>query len=322
MNRFINLVIAASREFEDHANPSDRFPFAYAPSRDHITGAEDAILKRPETDPKVIHTHSASEYWHRRGSLVHTDTRGNDLPVPDNVRIFLWSSSQHWSDPVPSLPPVGPCQNFQNVVHTSAFFRATLAMMTDWLNGKAPPESRIPRRADGTLVDMDTLRFPAIPATALPKGPNRLFHVDYGPGFDRGAAMPADPVEGTSEYAVLVPQVDADGNDIAGLRAPMVVAPMGTYTGWNLRRRGHGHGLLHGFSGSYIPFPETDEEAALTDDPRASVLSRYPTAADYSRAIRDAAEQLVADRFLLAEDVAPAVAMSARWGRVNHLHSL
>ncbi|WP_435170728.1 alpha/beta hydrolase domain-containing protein [Falsirhodobacter sp. 1013] len=321
MNRFINLVIAASREFEDHANPSDRFPFAYAMSRDHITGAEDAILKRPETDPKVIHTHSAAEYWHRRGSLVHTDTQGNDLPIPDNVRVFMWSSSQHWSDPVPSLPPVGPCQNFQNVVHTSAFFRGTLTLMTDWLNGVEPPESRIPRRADGTLVGMDEWRFPAIPATMLPKGPNPLVHIDYGPGFDRGAAMEGC-TQTDGEYAVLVPQSDEGGNDIAGLRAPMVMAPMGSYTGWNLRRRGHGHGMLHGFSGSYIPFPETAEEAALTGDPRPPVLALYPDADTYSAAIRAAAERLVADRFMVAEDVAFAVAMAAHWGRINHLHSL
>lgn len=321
MNRFTNLVIAASRAFEDHANPSDRFPFAYAMSRDHITGAEDAILKRPATDPKVIHTHSASEYWHRRGSLVHTDSQGADLPIPDNVRVFLWSSSQHWSDPVPSLPPMGPCQNYQNVVHTAALFRSTLTLMKDWLEGTPPPESRIPRRSDGTLVAMDEWRFPSIPAVMLPQGPNPLVHLDYGPDFDRGAAAQGFAPTG-GEYAVLVPQVDADGNDIAGLRAPMVMAPMGSYTGWNLRRRGHGHGMLHSFSGSYIPFPETEEEAALTGDPRVPVLTRYATADAYTAAIRTASEQLVHDRFLLPEDVGAAIAMAARWGRVNHSHSL
>ncbi|WP_136684204.1 alpha/beta hydrolase domain-containing protein [Falsirhodobacter xinxiangensis] len=75
-------------------------------------------------------------------------------------------------------------------------------------------------------------------------------------------------------------------------------------------------------SGSYIPFPETEEEAALTGDPRVPVLTRYATADAYTAAIRTASEQLVHDRFLLPEDVGAAIAMAARWGRVNHSHSL
>ena len=112
-NRFSNLVVAASRQYEDWLNPADRFPFSYAPCTDHVTGETDAILKRPATDPLVIHSQTASEYWHRRGSLVHTDTHGNDLPQPDTVRVYLWSSSQHWSDPFPFRLEKGVCQNFQ-----------------------------------------------------------------------------------------------------------------------------------------------------------------------------------------------------------------
>ncbi|CAH1654651.1 MULTISPECIES: alpha/beta hydrolase domain-containing protein [unclassified Chelatococcus] len=325
LNRFANLVVAASRQYEDNLNPADRFPFSYAMSRDHITGREDAILKRPETDPLVIHTQTGSEYWYRRGSLVHTDSQGNDLELPETVRYYYWASSQHWSDPMPAKPPLGICTNHQNIVSTVAFFRGTLTLMQAWLEGKAPPPSLYPKRENGTLVSFETWRanFPAIPGTLLPREPNRLAHVDYGPDFDTGAPAPADPtIDPAKEYAVLVPATDADGNDRAGLLAPMVQVPLGTYTGWNLRNRGYGYGALHDFSGSYIPFPETADERQLTGDPRLAILERFASPQDYTEAIRRVAEELRTGGFYHPEDVEFATAMARRFGAVNHLHGL
>lgn len=325
LNRFANLVIAASRQYEDNLNPADRFPFSYAESCDHFTGKVDAILKRPGTDPLIIHTQTASEYWYRRGSLLHTDTQGNDLELPQGVRYYYWASSQHWSDPKPAKPPLGICTNHQNIVSTVAFFRSTLTLMRQWIEGEAPPPSRYPRRSDGTLVSFDRWRkqFPVVPGLMLPKTPNNLGFVDYGEAFDRGAPAPAEPtVDHERQYPILVPAVDFDGNDQAGLRAPMVVVPLGSYTGWNLRNRGFGYGALHDFSGSYIPFPESQEEAQMTGDPRPSILARYPTAQCYLAAIRTAAENLKAEGFYLQEDVEFAVEMAANYGAVNHLHGL
>jgi hypothetical protein len=322
MNRFANLVIASSRQYEDQLNPSDRFPFSYACSRDHLTGITDAILTRPDTDPLVIHTQTASEYWNRRGSLVHTDTQGNDLEQPANVRIYAWTSSQHWSDPLPKGPMGGPHLNTQNVVATSAFFRATLALLDNWVSrGIEPPQSRVPRRADGTLVSAAEWRagFPAIPGVALPQGPNALCLVDYGSAFATGGAI-ADPpvVHAERTYAVLVPAVDATGNDRAGLLAPMVQAPLAAYTGWNIRARGHGHGMLHDFSGSTLPLPETADERTATGDPRLSIEERYTDQTGYTAAIRRAAERLAADRFLLEEDIERAANASAQWYAPRH----
>ncbi len=322
MTLFSNLVLAASRQYEDWLNPSDRFPFSYAVSTDHVTGVTDGILKAPATDPFVIHTQTASEYWYRRGSLAHTDTRGNDLPQPDNVRIYFWASSQHWSAATYPLPPKGICTNYQNVVSTSSFFRAMLALMEGWVrDGKAPPPSRHPRRSDGTLVSHDEWRaqFPAIPGTALPAKPNLLPYIDYGPDFAKGGPISESPVVSADKaYAVLVPAVDKDGNDRAGLRAPMVTAPLGSYTGWNLRIEGYGAGALHDFSGSYIPFADTPEERTLRGDPRASVSERYASAAAYQAAIRAAAEALARDGFLLQEDVERATAAAANWYAPRH----
>src|SRR3546814_19662661 len=93
-----------SSDLENHYTVVDRFPFAYARSTDHLTGREDAILKRPDADPLVIHTDSASEYWHRRASLVVTDTHGRDLALPETVRVQLWASSQHSASPLVAKP--------------------------------------------------------------------------------------------------------------------------------------------------------------------------------------------------------------------------
>src|SRR5262249_57620335 len=98
--RFANLTTCGGQQYEDHYNSADRFPFAYASSKDHLTGRTDAILKRPQTDPLVMHTQTATEYWQRHGSLVHTDCEGNDLREPETVRIYLWASSQHFADPL------------------------------------------------------------------------------------------------------------------------------------------------------------------------------------------------------------------------------
>ncbi len=115
-HRFASPIVSGGQQYEDHFNIADSFPFSYAWSTDHLTGKEDAILKRPDTDPLVFHTQTATEYWVRRGSLVHTDTEGNDLKQPDTVRVYCWASSQHFADPQPKAPARGHGQNFSNVV--------------------------------------------------------------------------------------------------------------------------------------------------------------------------------------------------------------
>ena len=88
-HRFCNAVVPAGQQYEDHNNIADQFPFSYALSQDHLTGKSDAICKRPKTDPLIFHSQTSTEYWQRRGSLVHTNTQGNDLAMPENVRLYF-----------------------------------------------------------------------------------------------------------------------------------------------------------------------------------------------------------------------------------------
>lgn len=320
-NRFANLTVAAGQQYEDHFNPADSFPFAYAPCTDHITGRTGAILSRPDTDPKVIHTQTATEYWQRRGSLVHTDTEGRDLPIPEDVRIYAWAGSQHAADPNMGAPARGICQQLANVLATSALFRAVLDLMDRWVSeGVPPPPSRIPTVADGTLVDMETWRrqFPVIPGVMTPCGPSDFPAWDYGPEAAQGILREPPTVDPSRRYAVLVPAVDADGNEIAGVRVPMLEAPLATYTGWNLRGPGQGHGAMHEFSGATIPFATTAEERAITGDPRPAIAERYADRAAYVAAVAARAAALSRAGLLLAEDIARAEAAAADWHAPRH----
>jgi len=176
----------------------------------------------------------------------------------------------------------------------SYFFRAMLDAMDRWAtDGTPPPDSMIPSRENGTLATYEEWveGFPKIPGQALPPGPSALPLLDFGPAADDGFITKLPPgIKDLKGYMILVPSVDADGNEIAGVRSPTVQAPLGTYTGWNLRTRGWGHGATLLIQGSYIPFTDTPEEQEMTRDPRISVLERYGSPEGYVEAVRAAAE--------------------------------
>lgn len=297
--RFANLNAAGSQQYEEHDSASDSFPFAYGPAVNPDNSATDSILKRPGSDPLVMHVSSSSEYWQRRASLVHTDAHGADLPDLDNVRLYHWASSPHSSDPNARQPLRGRYANLSNIVQVSFLFRALLDALDAWATkGVSPPDSVVPRRRDGTLVTHDEWRasFPPVPGLKLPVGLNRH-----------------------STWPTFAPAVDSDGNEIAGVAPPMVAAPLGTYTGWNTRSAGYGDGAMHSFYGSYIPFPWTSGDGATSCDPRRAVLDRYATAQTYVAAVRACAEALVARRLMLEEDIDAVTRDAEDWGRARNL---
>jgi hypothetical protein len=135
---------------------------------------------------------------------------------------------------------------------------------------------------------------------------NELTLIDYGPGFssvDESGILQEPPflVNG-ADYTVLVPRVDSDGNEVAGIKSPDLLAHLGTYTGWNLREPGYAEGELCGLTGSYLPFAKTEEERLITGDPRPSLEARYGDHQGYVEAVQAAVEQLVAERLLLPSD--------------------
>ncbi len=306
----------------DHLYPAYQFPFTYGKAHDAITGKTDGILRRclkTETCPKIFHFATALEVWEGRQSLGLTDPLGrHDVHDPDFVRTFLQTSTQHGPA---SFPPgftasLGRCQQQLNPNSYLETQRALWVALTDWLKkGVEPPPSRAPRLRDGTLVPPTRVDFPHIPANnyggisrpavkflALA---NPLSALAYGPFFnapdESGILTVEPPGVGTRQYTILVPQVDADGNDIGGIRSTAVLAPTATYTGWNLYS-GVFQDDFCTLSGSYIPFARTRAERLATGDPRLSLEERYGTHAGYVAAVQKATEKLVRDRLLLPVD--------------------
>jgi len=293
------------RQHYDHLYPSDQFPHAYSVTTDAITGKTDGILKRPETDPFVIHTQSASEYWQRRGSLVHSDSLGNDLPDHQRSRVYLFASAEHSPDHIEG-PDYQSFKHPTNPLNVTALLRAMLDNLDAWVtNGALPPDSRIPTRSSETSVpaEVSNAQFPSMPGVNPPSAPNRLYVQDHGPEFDDGILSVEPPVEDKSrQYTVLVPQVDSDGNDVPGIRGPQLEVPLATYTGWNFRLPGQAENAMAAVYGSYLPFARTREERIATGDPRPSIEERYGSRARYVRLVTLACQRLVEERLILEED--------------------
>ncbi len=96
-----------------------------------------------------------------------------------------------------------------------------------------------------------------------------------------------------------VPQVDADGNERAGIRLPDIAVPRGTFTGWNLYSSPYPDGELADREGTFLAFPETDAERG--SDPRPSLAARY-AGTSYADTVRAVVHSLQADGLLLSED--------------------
>jgi hypothetical protein len=236
---------------------------------------------------------------------VHTDAFGLDLPEHPQARLFLFASAQHHA--APKQPPeTGNYRCPSNPLQTSAFFRALLDALDAWATaGTPPPESCVPRRAEGTLVTAEAVHhaFPSLEEIDCPGEPNRLFLQDYGPHFANGIITQEPPVvDLTQEYAVLVPSIDADGNDAPGLRTPDLMVPLGTYTGWNLRSEGYGAKAMYSIVGSYIPFAPTASAGRERRDARPSLAERYRSTSTYVRLVALAVQQLLEQGVLLPED--------------------
>ena len=105
-------------------------------------------------------------------------------------------------------------------------------------------------------------------------------------------------------FPMLVPQVDADGNGLAGVRMPELAVPLATYTGWNLfNDRSGPTDVLSSMQGSYIPLPRTRAERKRAGDPRPSIEERYRDKDHYVGLVSKAALELIDQGFLLAEDL-------------------
>jgi hypothetical protein len=175
--------------------------------------------------------------------------------------------------------------------------------MDAWVrNGLLPPPSSYPKIADGTLVPLQDYAPPAIPGVNRPHEANQAWRVDFGTNW-RDGILSIQPPKVSEPFPVLVPQVDADGNERDGVRLPEITVPLATYASWNLRDPSIGAPDQRvSFELSYLPFPKTAAERQTTGDPRKSIAERYSDRETYLTRYHAAVEDLVKQRWILPED--------------------
>ena len=305
------------RNRQNHLYPEAVFPFAHQVLTDHLTGKTAGRSERgsaSNTCPQRFEVNTSNEYWCKAASLLHTDTQGNDLPDPENVRFYLLSGLSHG---VGDITDRKEGQQFTNGVSPFAAHRALLVALDQWVSqGIAPPESQVPRRASNAavaaprpgsqtgLVPQAELGWPTIPGVTYNGLITARYLLDFGPDFDSGILSNYPPsVAGRPAYTIFVSKVDADGNEVAGIRLPEVEAPVATTTGWALRRAGFSENEGGESNGQHIPFKTTRAERLAAGDPRLSLEERYQGHAGYVQAVTEAAQKLEKQRFLLPEDV-------------------
>lgn len=304
---FVNARFAQAgrypRQHEDHSYPDDQFPFAYAPMHDPISGRTDGMLEPARAAgvcPRIMHVDTDSEMWSARASLLVTDTGGNDIDQPPEVRVYLTGGLPHGGM---HPPAAGVTQHPANPLSYGPAVRALLPALLRWVEtGEEPPPSLFPSRKAGTLVTLEEARaaFPAVPGTSFPPALNGLRLMDYG-------TLPA--TEG-SAYPVFVAKTDGDGNPVDGWLHPMIRAPLAAHTGWNPRGKGYAEGELYSIAGSMLRFAE----APGSGDPRPSIQERYGDRAGWLRRLEQVCTGMAAAGWLLQEDADRLVA-AARAGQ-------
>lgn len=292
------------------------FPFASVPQTDIETEETDSLHRRLEesgSQLRVMYTNSSAEYYRGDASFIHTDPDGRrDIESAANSRAYLFAGTQHgvgnWppTDTTESIEGTSRSQNLRNVIDYSPLLRACLYNLDKWVSeGIAPPPSRHPRVDDGTAVPPEIIKgaFARIPGANYPERIAVPHRRDYALKDDVEQIQKMPPTVGKA-FGTLLPAVDEDGNEVAGIRLPEVAVPLATYTGWNPRHQDiGGDRQLLMFAGTTIPFAATESERSASGDPRPSIAERYASKEDYLHQIRDEARKLVEQRYLLEEDI-------------------
>jgi hypothetical protein len=295
---------------------------------DELSGRKGGVMLRcsaSDSCPKFFLGLSGTEFWQLQGSPVLTDAYGfRDLAQPDNVRIYYYSSTQHGGTGGTSGISYAPARNVYpvgTVAHHSDTFRALFVDLEDWVTkNTAPPDSQVPKVADGTLVRPDQVRFPVMKGltwavngvqTAIPDfnylGRYNGFPLfDFGPQYvpqdESGIVSQLPPFYTGKDYAILVPQVDpSTGLTRAGIKSVEVQAPLGSSIEFNYVAT-PGIVDLTNLNGAFIPFHRTEAARTLAGDTRVSLESLYGSQANYVDRVTQAANSLVAQRFLLQRD--------------------
>jgi hypothetical protein len=291
------------------------------------------------TCPKIIETFGGAEVFALKmtPSWVGTDPK-NDIPLPNNVRRYYLPSSTHgggggnFNEAIPNVGAGCPGNNWgtgtlrANPVPATQLVNRMRVALREWvLNGTEPPPSKWPRmsgaNAERALVEANkaAMGFPS----GVPGIPNSIFEpenfafpilgYDWGPDYDHfnASGVPTNvPPPIDSVVKVMVPKVDADGNELGGVPTVLRDAPLGTYLGWNITSGGFHAGQVCNYVGGMVPFAKTKAQRLATTpvDPRLSLEERYNNShAGYVAAAKAAADNAACQGYLLAGPDAAAM---------------
>jgi hypothetical protein len=279
------------------------------------------------TCPKVIEHFGGSEVFALKMTMSWVGTSANtDIALPRNVRRYYIPSTTHGGggggfNQSPANTPVNcPGNNYgqgqlrANPVSETEITNVLRVAMRNWLmTGVSPPPSKYPTLAGGNLVapTQQAMGFPSgIPGlnygVFLPE--NFIFPVfdyDWGTQFNRVDATGVQtniPPPISNVITMRVPRVDADGNELGGVPTVLRDAPLGTYVGWNVTASGFHAGQVCNYIGGMIPFAIHAADRVGTGDPRLSLEERYHTHAGYVAAVTAAADNALAQGYLLQAD--------------------
>ncbi|HEX4796568.1 MAG TPA: alpha/beta hydrolase domain-containing protein [Humisphaera sp.] len=284
---------------------------------DTVRGRKSASLldrsRASNTIPKIFETFGSTEFWGLRMSPGLVGTKADqDIPLPANVRRYYFPGTTHGGGRggfTSEARPSGAYELPDNPNPQLETMRALLIALIDWVaKDDQPPASKYPLFAEGQLVRPNhrAMGFPVIPGNPFPDNLlNPFFDYDLGPGFnynDMSGRMASQPPEIKRVIPSLVPKVDSDGNETAGIPSVLHQAPLGTYLGWNVASSGFYKDHASGFSGGYVPFARTKAAREASGDPRRALEERYHDHDGYVAAVTAATQRLVQERFLLAAD--------------------
>ena len=209
--------------------------------------------------------------------------------------IATWGADAYWREKprvefVKSAPPNG-----------RRFYLAGTAASTAATNCVAPVNARAiapALRALFVALDEWTQKGVAAPASRAPLDADLALSQDLK--WPKAPGFPSPP-----EGARRVPKIDADGNEIAGLRLPDLALPIGAFTGFNTQKDDKGPPCA---AGAALPFTATKADRETNGDPRPSLVERYGSRAYFVATMRVIADKLVKERLLLQQDADAYVA--------------
>lgn len=260
------------------------------------------LLKRAQQDkviPKIFYTNSTYEYWGSAASLLHTSEDGErDIELPPTTRMYMFAGGQHGPAAFPPSSGTGG-RNLPNFNDYRWMMRPLLARLQQWISADKEPETSVyPTLAAKTLVPFSAYTFKRGEKPAIIHTPHVL---NFGPDYLSKGVVTLEPPRVQRAYFPRVPQADANGNDLGGLRMPELECSIAAYTGWNLRSERIGaSSYLLGNTGSYVPFSN------------AEISKKFSDEAEYRSCVEHAAASLSKRGFLDAVDIPEVVKTATR----------